>query len=47
MVGMNLYDLSPDAFGLFDVVLFAGVLYHLRYPVWGYGAVAAILARRG
>jgi len=21
--------------GLFDVILFAGVLYHLRYPFWG------------
>src|SRR5262249_53136053 len=35
MVEMNLYDLRPETFGLFDVVLFAGVLYHLRYPVWG------------
>ena len=29
---MNLLDLTPDTFGTFDVVIFAGVLYHLRYP---------------
>ena len=35
MYQMNLYDLRPDHFGLFDVVIFPGVLYHLRYPFWG------------
>ena len=28
----NLYDLKPETFGTFDIVLFPGVLYHLRYP---------------
>ena len=28
----NLFDLKPDTFGTFDIVLFPGVLYHLRYP---------------
>lgn len=28
---LNVYDLAPDD-GPFDVVLFAGVLYHLRFP---------------
>ncbi len=32
---LNVYDLSPERFGVFDVVLFFGVLYHLRYPFWG------------
>jgi 2-polyprenyl-3-methyl-5-hydroxy-6-metoxy-1,4-benzoquinol methylase len=32
MEQMNLLDLVVDTFGRFDVVLFAGVLYHLRYP---------------
>jgi tRNA (mo5U34)-methyltransferase len=27
------YDLNPDKLGHFDVVLFCGVLYHLRYPL--------------
>jgi tRNA (mo5U34)-methyltransferase len=29
------YDLDPDRLGYFDVVLFCGVLYHLRYPLLG------------
>lgn len=34
MRNMNLFDLSVDVFGQFDVIIFAGVLYHLRYPFW-------------
>jgi SAM-dependent methyltransferase len=34
MYELNLLDLKPETFGMFDVVLFAGVLYHLRYPFW-------------
>jgi tRNA (mo5U34)-methyltransferase len=29
----NVYDLSPDDLGTFDLVLFLGVLYHLRDPM--------------
>lgn len=29
------YQLDPDTIGTFDVVLFCGVLYHLRYPLLG------------
>ena len=43
MVQMNLYDLKPDSFGLFDVVIFPGVLYHLRYPFWGLKAIRDVL----
>lgn len=32
-VQANVYDLSPDQLGTFDVVLFLGVLYHLRHPL--------------
>ena len=32
-VQTNVYDVSPDRFGHFDVVLFLGVLYHLRHPL--------------
>lgn len=35
MYEMNLLDVTPQSFGAFDVILFFGVLYHLRYPVWG------------
>lgn len=29
----NVYDLQPETFGTFDLVLFLGVLYHLRNPL--------------
>jgi tRNA (mo5U34)-methyltransferase len=29
----NIYDLSPDRHGTFDLVLFLGVMYHLRDPL--------------
>lgn len=29
----NVYDLDPGRLGTFDVVLFLGVLYHLRHPL--------------
>ena len=29
----GVYDLNPKTFGTFDVVLFYGVLYHLRHPL--------------
>jgi len=35
MYELNLCDLSPEKFGTFDIILFFGVLYHLRYPFWG------------
>jgi len=30
---MSVYDLSPENPGTFDIVLFLGVLYHLRHPI--------------
>ncbi len=32
-IEMNVLDLSPDKVGVFDVVLFLGVLYHMRHPL--------------
>jgi tRNA (mo5U34)-methyltransferase len=32
-VQANVYDLEPGTLGTFDVVLFLGVLYHLRHPL--------------
>jgi tRNA (mo5U34)-methyltransferase len=29
----SVYDLTPDVYGTFDVVMFFGVFYHLRYPL--------------
>lgn len=28
----NVYDLNPQDFGMFDIVLFPGVFYHLKHP---------------
>lgn len=40
---MNLYDLKPESLGRFDVVIFPGVLYHLRYPFWGLKVIRDVL----
>lgn len=47
MVELNLYDLRPDTFGTFDVVILPGVLYHLRYPFWGLKRVRDVLDTGG
>jgi SAM-dependent methyltransferase len=47
MVEMNVLDLRPDTFGTFDVVLFAGVLYHMRYPMWTLQALRDVLVDGG
>lgn len=39
---IDVMDLSPDAVGTFDVVLFLGVLYHLPDPVGALRAVASV-----
>jgi len=44
---MNLFDLAPATFGKFDVILFPGVLYHLRYPVWGLKRLQEVMNPRG
>jgi tRNA (mo5U34)-methyltransferase len=43
----SLYELKPESFGLFDIVLLAGVLYHLRYPFWGLRRVRDLLVDGG
>lgn len=44
---LNLYDLSSESFGKFDIILLFGVLYHLRYPFWGLKKVVDCLADEG
>ena len=39
---IDVLDLSPETVGVFDLVLFLGVLYHLRYPL----LALDLLARR-
>lgn len=47
MFEMNIFDLRPDTFGKFDVIVFAGVLYHLRYPVWALKLIRDVLNDNG
>jgi tRNA (mo5U34)-methyltransferase len=39
---ISVYDISPSRVGLFDVVLFSGVLYHLEDPYLGIRNVASV-----
>lgn len=41
-VDIDVMDLSPDRVGTFDVVLFLGVLYHLRHPLLALERVASV-----
>ncbi len=40
----SVYDLDPRTFGTFDLVMFFGVLYHLRHPLLSLQKVAAVTA---
>ncbi len=39
---MDVYDLSPQTVGRFDIVLFLGVLYHLKHPLLALEKVCAL-----
>jgi tRNA (mo5U34)-methyltransferase len=39
---MDVLELSPDKVGRFDIVLFFGVLYHLKHPLLGLEKVCAV-----
>jgi tRNA (mo5U34)-methyltransferase len=41
-VDIDVMDLSPERLGTFDVVLFLGVLYHLRHPLLALERVASV-----
>jgi tRNA (mo5U34)-methyltransferase len=41
-VDVDVMDLSPERIGTFDVVLFLGVLYHLRHPFLALERVASV-----
>lgn len=38
----NVYDLSPKTFGTFDLVLFFGVLYHVKHPWYALEKIASV-----
>ncbi len=39
---MNVYDITPEVLGTFDVVFFFGTLYHLRHPLLALDKLAAV-----
>jgi SAM-dependent methyltransferase len=45
MKQINLYDFKDEAG--FDIVIFPGVLYHLRYPFWGLKKIKDVLKPGG
>lgn len=42
----NVYELSPERYGRFDLVLFLGVLYHLRDPMLALDRISDVAAGR-
>lgn len=41
-IELDVVDISPESVGTFDVVLFLGVLYHMRHPQLALDRVAAV-----
>jgi len=39
---LDVYDLSPETVGRFDIVLFMGVLYHLKHPLLALEKVCSV-----
>ncbi|MGO1120768.1 O-linked N-acetylglucosamine transferase family protein [Rhodovibrionaceae bacterium A322] len=44
-VDISVYDITEEQFGRFDLVMFFGVLYHLRYPLLALDKVSALCDR--
>jgi len=42
----SVYDLSPARHGTFDIVLFLGLIYHLRYPLLALDKIYDVAVRR-
>ncbi len=41
---IDVHDLDPNLIGKFDIVFFAGVLYHLRYPLKALERICSVTA---
>ena len=44
---MNVYDISEDKLKKFDIVMFLGVLYHLRHPMLALEKIRTVLDDKG
>ena len=47
MYQKNLYDITEEDYGRFDIIIFVGVLYHLRYPFYSLKKLKDILHKDG
>jgi 2-polyprenyl-3-methyl-5-hydroxy-6-metoxy-1,4-benzoquinol methylase len=47
MMEMSLFELNKQEHGMFDIVLFCGVLYHLRYPFSALRTLADLVVEGG
>jgi tRNA (mo5U34)-methyltransferase len=45
-IDLDVMELEPSIVGAFDLVLFLGVLYHLRHPLLALERVAAVTAKQ-
>lgn len=43
----NVYSLNPEEFGKFDLVMFLGVIYHLRHPILALDRIHDVCAEDG
>jgi SAM-dependent methyltransferase len=43
----NFFDFSSEKYGQFDLVIFAGLLYHLRYPFWALRIIKGLVKKGG
>jgi len=41
-IRLNVYDLSPEITGRFDITFFSGVLYHLKHPMLALEQVSSV-----
>jgi hypothetical protein len=46
-VTASIYDIHPDLFGTFDVVVFSGVHYHLKHPLLALERLSSVTAIGG
>jgi tRNA (mo5U34)-methyltransferase len=45
-VELDVLDISPEHLGVFDLVLFMGVLYHMRHPLLALERVASVVGKQ-
>ncbi|MGD0461177.1 MAG: DUF1698 domain-containing protein [Tepidisphaeraceae bacterium] len=44
---LSVYDLTPERFGMFDIVFFFGTFYHLRHPLLALDRLSGVARQAG